>query len=330
MKVFTGFYRFFWLFTAPMICFTSCSEDIPMIHPGTPQPVVYGVFDLSQSVHYIKLSKTFAGETDPYTLAHDRDQIFYTNAKVYLTEGSGSHQIPFHLITDIPRAEGSFPALPNELFVLNQKLYADEYHLTIILPDEHDTLTADFTFLNSFKVVLPKAGFKRFYFYEDPLLFSWNSDPAAGLYEIALNLTYEEWLKNGESRVCTDKYTRQVTLAELIPESNRYNYLFYSDSYFAHLGTSIRLDNTVDFRKPVNLEMLITACDTTLSRYLDWFDLEIDDKVNPNGNVSGAIGVVATKFSVPFNDLVLSPRSQDSLVKGRYTKKLDFVNNPNW
>ena len=74
----------------------------------------------------------------------------------------------------------------------------------------------------------------------------------------------------------------------------------------------------------------MTAADTTLARYLDWFKMEIDDKVNPNGNVAGAIGVVGTKYTVPFPDLVLSPRSQDSLVKGRYTKKLDFVYNPDW
>jgi len=57
---------------------------------------------------------------------------------------------------------------------------------------------------------------------------------------------------------------------------------------------------------------------------------EIDDKVNPNGNVDGAIGVVGTKMSVPFTNLTLSSRSQDSLVKGRYTKKLGFINNPDW
>jgi len=330
MKTFTGYRHLFWLLIASIIWFTGCSEDITVINPGTPIPVVYGVFDLNQTVHYVKLSKTFAGKTDPYTLALDRDQIFYTDAQVFLSEESGAGRLPFYLETDIPRSAGAFPEFPNEVYRLNQKLHEGNYLLTIILPSDKDTLTARFACINSFKVITPKAGFKRFYFYEDPILFSWSSNLAAGLYEIALNLKYEEWMKTGESKICSVGFTRQVNVAELEFEKDRCNYRFYSDSYFAHLGASIKQNSAVDYRKPVDLELLITEADTTLARYLNWFQLEIDDKVNPNGNVSGAIGVVASKYSIPFPDLILSPRSQDSLVRGRYTKKLGFVNNSDW
>ncbi|MFA6126032.1 MAG: hypothetical protein WC699_01900 [Bacteroidales bacterium] len=309
---------------------TGCSEDIQVIQPGIPIPVVYAVFDLNQTTHYVKLSKSFAGETDPYTLAADHDQIFYTEAQVFLSDGYHGNRIPFSLERDIPRSSGLFPALPNEAYSLNRKLQEGNNRLTVILPSEKDTLSADFDFIKAFKVINPKAGFKSFYFYEDPILFTWVSDPAAGLYEITLNLKFEEWMKNGEFRVKTASFSRQLNIADLEYEMGRYSYRFYSDSYFAHLGTSIPLDQAVDYRKPVDLELLITAADTTLAKYLNWFNLEIDDKVNPNGNVKGAIGVVATKYSISFPDLILSPRSQDSLVRGRYTKKLDFISNPDW
>ena len=330
MKAFTRYHHLFWLLIASIIWLTGCSEDISVIKPGSPIPVVYGVFDLNQSVHYIKLTKTFAGETDPYTLAMDRDQVFYSDAQVFLTEGPGTSRIPFYRETGIPRSAGSFPVYPNEVYVLNQKLHQGNYLLTVILPLEEDTLTAGFTFINAFKVITPKAGFKRFYFYEDPILFSWFSDPAAGLYEITLNLKYEEWMKTGESKSCSVSFIRQLNLSELEFDNDRYSYRFYSDSFFAHLGTSIPQNVAVDYRKPLALELLITASDTTLARYLNWFQLEIDDQINPNGNVKGAIGVIGSKYSIPFPDLILSSRSQDSLVKGRYTQKLGFVNNPDW
>jgi hypothetical protein len=125
-------------------------------------------------------------------------------------------------------------------------------------------------------------------------------------------------------------FTRQLNLGELETADGRYSYRFYSDSFFAFLSSNIQQNPDVDYRKPIDLELLITAADTTLARYLKWFNLEIDDKVNPNGNVEGAIGVVGTKYSIPFPDLILSPRSQDSLVRGKYTRKLDFVINPDW
>lgn len=330
MKTFTRYRRLFWLLIPTIFWLTGCSEDIAVIKPGSPIPVVFAVFDLNQAFHSVKLSKTFAGAADPYTLATDHDRVFYRDAEVFLTVQPGNSRIPFFLETGIPRSAGSFPEYPNEAYTLNRRLNPGNYLLTLILPSEKDTLTASFTFIHQFAVIVPKAGFKRFYFYEDPILFTWLSDPAAGLYEITLNLRYEEWAKTGESKICSVNFTRQLHPSELEFVAGRYNYRFYSDSFFAHLGTSIVQNAAVDYRKPVGLELLITAADTTLAKYLDWFNLEIDDKVNPNGNVTGAIGVVGTKYSIPFQDLILSPRSQDSLVKGRYTRKLDFVNNPDW
>jgi len=298
-----------------------------MVKPGNPIPVVFGVFDLNETAHYLKISKTFAGKADPYILAQDRDQIFYPDVKAYLT-GAGSGQ--FQLVTDVPRSPGSFPALPNECYVLNKQLPAGTYGVRIILPTEEDTLSATFTFIDNFKVITPKAGFKRFYFYEDPILFSWTAGDAVGLYEIAITLKYEEWMKTGTMQTHSVTYTRQIDPSELTIENKRCNYNFYSDSFFAFMGTGIGINDSVDYRKPVDLSMLVTAADTTLSKYLNWYHLEIDDKANPNGNVDGAIGVIGTKLSIPFNDLVLSPRAQDSLLKGRYTKQLEFVSNPNW
>lgn len=330
MKTFSRYHHILWLLITTTIWLTGCSEDITIIKPGAPIPVVYGVFDLNRSMHYIKLTKTFAGENDPYTLAQDHDNIFYSDAQVFLTDINGNNKMPFTLQTAIPREDGLFPAYPNEGYILNQKLYQGDYMLKVIIPSEKDTLTAKFTFVQPFRVITPKAGFKRFYLYEDPILFSWYSDPGAGLYEISLNLAYEEWMKTGVSRVCSVNYTRQLNISELEFEKDRYNYRFYSDNFFARAGTLIKVNDSVDYRKPVGLKLLITAADTTLAKYLRWYHLEIDDKVNPNGNVDGAIGVVGTKYSVPFTGLILSQRSQDSLVKGRYTKKLGFINNPDW
>jgi hypothetical protein len=330
MKTFTGYRFFFWLLLITSIWLTGCSEDISVINPGPPIPVIYGVFDLNEATHFVKLSKTFAGKSDPYTLALNRDQVYYSDARIYLFEENGSGGIEFQKDSDIPRNAGSFPAYPNESFVLNKQLSPGNYRITVILPTEKDTLKGSFSLLNSFRVITPKAGFRRFYLYEDPILYSWDADPAAGLFEIALNLTYEEWMKTGESKRCSVSFTRQLGIPDLEFDNNRYSYRFFSDSFFAFLGVNIKVNDSIDYRKPVGLELVITEADTTLARYLRWFDLEIDDKVNPNGNVEGAIGVIGSKFSVPFSGLILSARSQDSLVRGRYTKKLDFVNNPDW
>jgi uncharacterized protein YceK len=309
---------------------SGCSTEIEVVDPGPPVPVVYAVFDPSDTTHYVKLSKSFAGKTDPYTLALDRNQVFYPEASITLGGGYDPGAWVFSKNSEIPRDPGYFPTQPNESFGINQLLFPGRYRLTIVIPSENKTLTADFSLLNSFRVYTPKAGFKRFYFYEDPILFTWLNDPGAGMYEITFQLRYQEVLKNGDSGIKTAVFTRQLLPSQLEPDGDRFNYRFFSDSFFAKMGTSIGSDSRINYRKPLDFSMMITAADTTLSRYLSWFNLEIDDKINPNGNVQGAIGVVASKCSVRFNNLILSGRSQDSLVRGRYTKNLEFVNNPDW
>jgi hypothetical protein len=214
--------------------------------------------------------------------------------------------------------------------MLKKKLAPGYYQLTIHLPEENDTLISRFTIMDEFDVLQPKSGIKRFYFYEDPTVFSWSRHPGAGLYELTFILTYQEVLKTGQYSDHTIRFSRQLKPENLEFEKDHYNYRYYSDSFFAYIGTQIQPDEEVDYRKPVNFDIEIAAADTTLARYINWYDLEIDDKINPNGNISGAIGVIGSKYTVSFPGLSLSDRSQDSLIKGRYTRDLGFVSNSQW
>ncbi|HBB91743.1 MAG: hypothetical protein A2X22_13910 [Bacteroidetes bacterium GWF2_49_14] len=309
---------------------SGCSESVDVVMPGSSVPVIYGVLDINDTVHYIKLSKSFAGTDDPRTLASDPDKVFYKDATVFLRETSGSRKYTFTRMSGPERNEGYFPGLPNESYKLTGRLQSGFYELVVILPTEGDTLISSFHLMDTFQVLYPKPGFKRFYFYEDPTLFSWPDYNEAGLYELSLSFTYMEFLKSGEETIRTMHFSRQMDPEELEYEKTHFNYRFFSDPFFSFIATQVRRDEQVDYRKPVDLTIAITAADTTLSRYLKWFDLEIDDRINPNGNIPGAIGVVGSKNTVRYNGLIFSGRAQDSLIRGRYTRDLGFVANSEW
>jgi hypothetical protein len=310
--------------------FAACNDEISMIYPGPPVPVVYGVFDVNNPMHYIKLTKSFIGEEDPRELAAEHGNMFYDSARVYLYRYSDTDRSYFELKENLARNTGYFPSLPNEAFVLNKKLTAGYYMVRIQLPEDGDTLTARFAIIDALKVLLPKAGLKRFYFYEDPTVFAWMPHPGAGLYELSFILTYQESLKSGENQFRTLRFNRQLRPETLEVSTDRYVYRYYSDAFFASIGTQVPYNEEVEYRKALNLDIELTAADTTLARYINWYSMEIDDKNNPNGNVAGAIGVIGSKYTVTFPGLSLSDRSQDSLIRGRYTRDLGFVSNSNW
>ncbi len=309
---------------------SGCSEAIDVVMPGTPVPVIYGVLDSNDSVHYIKLSKSFAGTADPKILASDPEKVFYQDATLSLREKFGSRRYTFTRMSGPERTDGYFPGLPNQSYKLTGKLLSGYYDLMVILPTEGDTLVSTFHLMDDFQVLNPKPGFKRFYFYEDPTVFSWPDYHEAGLYELSLTFTYQEFMKSGEAINRIVHFSRQMDPEELEHEKTHFNYRFFSDPFFSFIASQVVRDEQVDYRKPVDLSIEITAADTTLSRYLKWFNLEIDDRINPNGNIPGAIGVVGSKNTVRYKGLIFSGRSQDSLIRGRYTRNLGFVANSEW
>jgi hypothetical protein len=308
----------------------SCSDEVSLVKPGPPVPVLYGILDVQDKNHFIKLSKSFAGEEDAFELAKDPDKIFYADAEVGLVRIFDKQAYDFIAIDTISRHPGLFPTLPNRSYVLNAKLFPGWYSFSVLLPEQNDTLNARFHLMADFTVYTPKKGFKKFYLYDDPTIFSWNQSEEVGLYEIAMTLTYEEHLITGEVITDSITYNKQLLPESLETGKGTLQYRFYSDGFYASIPGRVKIDPKVDFRKPVGFSMQITAADTVVSKYIRWFNLEIDDRVNPNGNIEGAIGVVGSKNTVRFNGLTLSNRAQDSLVRGRYTKNLSFSANTNW
>jgi hypothetical protein len=319
-----------WIIISMLTLCIACSDEIAVVKPGAPVPVVFAVFDIHDSVHFVKLSRSFAGESDPYTLAADPSNVFYTDAGVSLKSLPDGAPVNFGLVPEIPRNPGLFPSLPNQAYRLKGRLGAGTYRLEIQIPAGQKTLSADFNLLESFAVLIPKPGFKRFYFYDDPNLFSWKVNEAAGLFEISFLFSYIEVTAATDTTRHTIRFTRQIRSDVLELEAGHYNYRFYSDPFFAWIASKMPAGIPFDYRKPVDLSLEITAADTTLARYLNWFNLEIDDQVNPNGNIQGAIGVAASKCTIRYPNLVFSPRAQDSLVRGRYTGGLGFVANSEW
>ncbi|MFA6352613.1 MAG: hypothetical protein WCW86_09840 [Bacteroidales bacterium] len=311
------------------ILITGCSDEIQMIKAGDPLPVVFAVFDASDNEHFIKLTKTFASDANAWELTSDPKNLFYSDVELFLTELPGNRRNHFSVVEGIPREPGLLPRLPNQAYRYEGSLHQGNYRMTVNIPDQPE-ITADFRLLDGFTIITPRPGTKRFYLYDDPILFSWYRHPEAGLFEISLIISYEEVTKDGASSLKSARYNRQLKPDNLEADPIKNSYLFYSDPFYAYLGGHITRDPQVDYRKPVRFDMEITAADTTLARYLNWFALEIDDKINPNGNVNGAIGVVASKCTVVYPDLILSQRAQDSLVRGHYTQDLGFVANSDW
>lgn len=62
-----------------IISYISCKTDIDTVEPGPSIPIVYSILDNRDSVHYVRVNKSFNGNISSYDMAKYPDSILYSD-----------------------------------------------------------------------------------------------------------------------------------------------------------------------------------------------------------------------------------------------------------
>lgn len=309
---------------------TNCSEEIELVGSGEQLPVVYAIFDASDTVHSVRLGKSFSGEMSVSDLLKNPENYSYSKPEIYLVQLSSNKAFSFKPNRNISKEEGDFPTSPNPIFQLSQKLLPGDYELVIIPEPGGDTIRSGVSLFNDLRVAYPTKTTKRIYFYDDPVSLIWFPASSAFSFEVAFTLRYQEKRPEKEIEIKEISYSRQVLEGDLEWMQDRFKYQLYSDPFFAYLGQNIAATESLEYRKPLELTVNISAADEDLSLFISRNNPDTDTRRDFKGNLEGALGIVAAKCSRKFEKKQLSPKAMDSLRNGRFTRKLKFVNNPDW
>ena len=318
-----------WVLVILTLLLLSCSDDIKLTGEGEPIPIVYAIFDTSDSIHYIKLGKSFADESSVENQL-DEKHLYYSNPEVSIVNLSSGVEYSFRPSQEQEKDDGYFPISPNPIYMLDKYLNTGEY-LVRIKPDNESMLIEEKVLLfNDLKIFYPGKSTKRIYFYDDPSSFIWSHSSNASTYELAFTLEYEESNDFSEIQNKSITYSRTINTDELEWMQNRWKFRLYSDPFYGKIGQKIEEDEAIKYRKPTNLILKISAVGFELNQFIEQNNPDTEIEINYTGNLSDAIGIVAAKYTVKIENLQLSPKAMDSLRSGRFTKNLKFVSNSDW
>ncbi|OFX23098.1 MAG: hypothetical protein A2033_00080 [Bacteroidetes bacterium GWA2_31_9] len=319
----------------------SCSTDFEVNAKWKDIPVVYGLLNQNDAVHYVKVGKAFLGPEDAYTMAMKADSLYYDSVSVVLEEYVKSvltNTIVLDKITSIPKDTfNTMHPEENVIFSYDQNiLYQTTYNLqssalyklNIYVPSSGKSVTASTALINNFKVSIPQMqiGFSN---YDTPFELTWNSVANAKLYEVTLRLHYFE----------VDKLTYEVT--------NHYlDWIQSSKVSQGSLGGEdmILSINAVSFFNFIasrlepnpNVYRVVNEKGLDFMFYVGGDDLYTYIEVNKpsNGliqekpaftNIDNGIGLFSTRFDSKVLGKELSSKTVDSIADGIYTKHLNFV-----
>ena len=99
--------------------FTSCDDEFSLNAPYNDITIVYGLLNLNDSIHYVKVYKGFQTEGNSYVAAGDWTNLYYFDKITVTLEEFKNNQSTGRIIeldttTSVPRESGYF-ANPKQL-----------------------------------------------------------------------------------------------------------------------------------------------------------------------------------------------------------------------
>ncbi len=155
----------FCFFIAILLILTSCQEEVDVNSDWENIPVVYGLLNQNDSVHYIKLNKAFLGDAPAGQMAQESDSLFYDDAEVYVNQinnGQIVKRLDFVAVDTIPKPEGQFASDRNIIYVhtgeisaLNNSGNPFTYELNVHIPSADKHCTSSIELISGARIIDP-------------------------------------------------------------------------------------------------------------------------------------------------------------------------------
>jgi hypothetical protein len=316
----------------------SCRNDLAVMAPYKDIPVVYCILNPRDSVHYLRLEKSFMGKANAYEMAQQTDSIYYPEASVFLerwADGEMKEHLALDRVLIAVRNSGVFASDPNYLYqTVDPIMVNSEYRLKITIPSTGAEISASTHTVNDFKVVKPEAFKKNLAFssYDNYQTVEWISSPFTRVYYLQILFHYLE-VNNGD----TVNLTADWNIGQFVSKYGTGGELMSADilqrNFYKWLGNKLgrpteAIQRLADKKA---IDFVFTVGGEELYTYMEVYkeDNGILKEKPVFTNIINGIGLFSSRFVQSVDGKSLSGHSIDSLAYGMYTRDLHFTDSQN-
>jgi hypothetical protein len=139
------------------VALISCETDIEANAEYKDIPVVYGLLDVSDSIHYIKINKAFSGNVSALDLAADASNYDYEFGEIDVIVSNGGTDYPLIRVDTVTKDAGIFDNSTNVLYVFKEtNLDVNSiYSLRIINNNLNKEITAETAIVGDIDITNP-------------------------------------------------------------------------------------------------------------------------------------------------------------------------------
>ncbi len=344
----------FALFISLVLLIQSCDNEVDIIAEYKDIPVVYGLINQRDSIHFIKINKAFLGEEDAYSMAMNPDSSSYNGLiSGYITEfynGDSLRTFPLDTTYVYDKEEGVFYA-PRQLMYYTTGDLCPQwssfpfdgnyvYKLTLINEKTGKVITSQTNMIKPFEVKVPAyvvipGSLPRIRFNGDfTARAKWTSAENGKLYQLTFRFYFIE--KNIITGDTTERHV-DWNIGQVKSYSSNGSQemtLSYHVGYFYYnLKDNLEIDPNI-IRRAGKLENEKAQVDLFFSvASQDFFDYrELNTNTNSilqeppqYTNIENGIGLFTSRYNQRRGPYELDADSEYELIYGEFTKDLNFV-----
>lgn len=334
-----------WKPIAPLLFLLSllagaCSTDFEIERGGRDIPIVYGLIDLQDTAHYVRVERAFlTGGGDAADVARNIDSLYYPpSVSVRIEKVNSGQQFELERVDGsaegYPRRDGPFVATPNILYKVraNEINLQGDQQIRLIIERGNDlpVVTAETTVLSSIDLVdnLP-ADPLSLGNYLSTRRIAWRTESEAEIFDLRMIMHLRE-SRPDEPNVLEDRTLEWVLSPSFRREDNslQVNYSFPVEDFFLFLNGSLEQLAT-GRREFIDLDIRVTGGGPEFVDLLTIAQANVgitsgSDEIPIYTNLSEGRGIFASRTGDLRTGLSLSSIALDSLRNGIYTKDLGF------
>ena len=321
----------------------SCSNDFDLIDKWKNIPVVYGLINLQDSVHYVRVEKAFVDpEIGADKLARIPDSLYYEDIQVVFIHNSKEYELEKINAETIglPKQEGYFANQPNFLYKINSSEIPlegnDELSLVITDIKGDSILTEATTHIvgnYNFAVNYPN----------DPINFndkgktsiSWRAlenEQSARFYDSKFIVRISEQKEPGSNEYI-DKELVWIVEKRL---ERKFSNGYPASSTFRRIDANAFfnfLKNNLDATKQIkrrfkNIDLIVNAGGESLYKYINIglanTGITSAQTIPTYTNLSKGRGVFSSRNQVSMLEMGITTNTKKLLVENEITKDLNF------
>ncbi len=323
---------------------SSCESKININADYSTTPIIFGLLDHADSVHYIKITKTFLGEGNNFEFAKVADSSYFRNVSAKVVElyqgAETGREWSLKDSTINTKADGVFynPSQKVYVFYENDLKEDHEYKLIANLNEGEHQIDATTSMIDGFKYNL--FNLSKLNFAALNASQTGNYKIAKIYYDEALNAQrYQTYFVFTIRETYADNSTKLVKLKwinsvyngindeDINPDNPKDQIVTFSgEGFYQFIQSQLEVDENVTRRELVQSKLVTEIAHKELVRYMDISEpsSSLAQSTPLFTNVNGGLGIFSSRHISEIENIEMVSTSIEELCTGQYTTLLRF------